>query len=113
MFFEFQDAVRAATKPAQLVFDEVIRQYMTPIHHGMEFDASGRSIVWRPWKGVKIDPEIQFGAPCIEGTRIETESIWSFSRSGTSAERLAELYEVQRSAVEAALAWEGLLDRAA
>lgn len=113
MFFELERNIRAATKPDQLVFDDVIREYMTPIHHGLEFDASGLSSLWRPMPGIVIDPEIQFGSPCIENTRIETEAIWSFHHAGTSVRRLASLYKVDTGAIDTALKWEGLLDRAA
>ena len=116
MFFELEKAIRAATRPHQLVFDDIIKEYMTPIHHGLEFDASGLTTLWKPMASVMIDPELQFGSPCIEGTRVETESLWSFHRSGESGESvdtLAEMFALTVDQVEAALAWEGTLARAA
>ncbi len=113
MFFELEQSIRAATKPDQLVFDDVIREYMTPIHHGLEFDASGLTTLWRPMPGVLIDPELQFGSPCIERTRVETESIWSFYQSGESVNTLAEDFALSVDQVEAALSWERTLARAA
>lgn len=113
IFFEFEQRIRAATPPNQLVMDDVIREYMTPVHHGLEFGASGVSLLWRPMPGILIDPGVQFGAPCIEGTRIETESVWSFRESGTSPEELAALYKVERHKIDAAIAWEAALARAA
>lgn len=113
VFFEFEQRIKVATRPAQLVMDDVIREYMTPIHHGLEFDSSGSSVLWRPMRGVLVDPELQFGAPCIEGTRIETEAVWSFHKAGTPTGQLAELYKVQTEEIAAAIAWEETLERAA
>lgn len=113
MFFQLEEAIRVATKPDQLVFDDVIREYMTPIHHGLEFDRSGRSTLWRPMANVVIDPELQFGSPCVEGTRVETEALWSFHQSGETVEVLAEDFALSIEQVRDALAWEDTLARAA
>lgn len=113
MFFQFERAIRVATKPHQLVFDDVIREYMTPIHHGLEFDESGLTTLWRPMPNIVIDPQLQFGSPCVEGTRVETEALWSFHRSGENVARLAEDFALTTEQVDAALAWEETLARAA
>lgn len=113
MFYEFEKSIRAATKPGQGVFDDIIRQFMTPIHHGIVFNESGISTLWNPEPGVVINPQIQFGSPVIAGTRIETEAIWSFRQTGTSADALARLYKIDTDSIDAALRWEEILARAA
>ena len=113
MFYEFEEIIRVATKPYQLPFDLLIREYMTPVHHGLEFDQSDLAALWRPMPGVTIDPELQFGSPCVEGTRVETESLWSFHQSGEDAESLADFFALAVEQVKAALAWEGTIARAA
>lgn len=113
VFFHFEELMRTATRPHQLAFEKVIREFMTPINHGLEFDESGMTQRWRPMPGVLIDPEIQFGSPCIEGTRVETEALWSFHQNGEDARSLADLYALEPEQIEAGLDWEGTLARAA
>lgn len=113
MYFEFEEMIRVATKPHQLVFGNVVREFMTPIHHGIEFDKSEIAMLWRPMPGVLIDPELQFGSPCVEGTRVETESLWSFRQSGEEEGGLADLFALSVEQVNQALAWEETLARAA
>jgi uncharacterized protein (DUF433 family) len=111
VFCEFGNLI-AASRAGQVAM-EFLKEYLTPIHHGLSFDRDGLSESWRPLDGILIDPEIQFGAPCIEGTRIETESIWSLYQSGESDERLAELFMIDAKQVSSALQWEELLAKAA
>ena len=113
IFYYFEELMRTATRPHQLAFEKLIREFMTPINHGLEFDESGLTQRWRPMPGVLIDPEIQFGSPCIEGTRVETEALWSFHQNGEDIGSLAELYELDVEKVKAGLDWEGVLARAA
>ncbi|MCJ7510446.1 MAG: DUF433 domain-containing protein [Dehalococcoidia bacterium] len=111
IFLEFMGLL-AVTKQGQLAM-EFLKEYLLPVHHGLEFDAAGISAIWRPMPGVLIDPDIQFGAPCIEGTRVETEAIWSFHQTGETIDRLASWYAVDRQQIEAAIEWEATLARAA
>jgi uncharacterized protein (DUF433 family) len=55
----------------QGVFADVARLYLTRI----QFDASSHASFWLPVPGVRIDPRIQAGAPCIDGTRILTSTV--------------------------------------
>ena len=95
----------------QLALD-FLKELLTPVNHGLLFD-EGIAERWRPSAGILIDPEVQFGSPCIEGTRIETESVWSFRQSGSSPDELARLYRVGEEMIGQALAWEETLSSAA
>jgi uncharacterized protein (DUF433 family) len=112
IFLRFRDTLVAASKGPQMVM-EFMEEYFTPVHHGLTFGHSDIAESWRPMTGVLIDPKVQFGAPCIEGTRIQTEAVWSLYQAGDSVESLAEMYRVEHREIEAAIAWETTLAAAA
>ncbi len=92
----------------QGTFQDVIQLHLKRI----EFDGTGRPTRWLPVDGVSIDPEIQAGAPCIDGTRIPTAVV---------AERAAVEYDediafdldLEVAAVELAVRFEELLAQGA
>ena len=102
----------AATRAGQLALP-LLEEFLEPAHHGMEFGPGDSAVLWQPESRVVIDPRIQFGEPCIKGTRIPTESIASLNDAGESSDRLTKLYGLNRTDVEAAIAWERRLERAA
>ena len=53
------------------VFQDAVRIYLAKI----EFDPADEPTAWRPADGVRIDPRIQAGAPCVDGTRIPTATV--------------------------------------
>ena len=56
-------------------FKEIVRIYLQKI----TYDDLGIARLWKPAPYVVLDPRIQAGTPCIEGTRIPTETIASMS----------------------------------
>lgn len=108
IFTRFTAHLIAITKHGQLALPNLI-EVLEPAHHGLKFDQGGIADVWIPHIGVLIDPEIQFGAPCVEGTRTETEALWSFHQAGDSAQSLARMYGLSLEQVEAALDWERIV----
>jgi len=112
IFLRVADKLIAASKAGQLAMD-FLHEYLVPVHHGLEFGQGDVAVSWNPMAGVRIDPKIQFGAPCIEGTRIQTEVIWSLHQAGDSIDQLAEMYRLERNKIEAAIAWERKLAEAA
>ena len=111
VFISTANLLIAASQGGQLGLD-FLREYMQPVNHGLDFTADGRASTWRPAEGVLVAGNIAFGAPCIEGTRIQTEIVWEMHQAGDSAPRLAALYGVSEAAIDKALAWEGTLARA-
>ncbi|MBI4337417.1 MAG: DUF433 domain-containing protein [Chloroflexi bacterium] len=67
---------------------------------------------WQPHPWVVLDPEIQFGAPCVAKTRIPTRTIWSMSRGGDRPEAIARAYRIPEEGVQRSLEWEDKLERA-
>jgi uncharacterized protein (DUF433 family) len=108
IFLRFRDSLVAASKGPQTMM-KFMDEYFTPVYHGLTFGPDDIADSWRPTAGVLIDPKVQFGAPCIEGTRIPTEAVWSLYQAGDSVETLAEMYRVQQREIEAAIAWETTL----
>ena len=53
--------------------------------------------------GVSVDPGIQFGKPCLAGTRIDVATIIDALGSGESYESVERDYQVTREQILAAL----------
>ena len=114
VFMRFEEHVLAITREGQIAFPfDTLRDFLSPVYHGLSFDKNGSAEAWSPQPGVTIDPEIQFGAPCVTGTRIETEVLWSFKQSGENPQSLARLYRLEVGQVTAALEWEQTVSLAA
>lgn len=61
-------------------------------------------------QGITCDPRIQFGAPCISGTRVTTESVYAMYLGGESVAGIADCYGIHpddvRTAVQLQTMWE-------
>ena len=91
---------------------ELLEKYPTLLH-GLSFDHSNQAKSWTPADGILLDPKIQFGEPCIAGTRIPTETIWAFFSAGDKVETIARMYYLPIEKVQAAISWERRLARPA
>ena len=63
----------------QLAFQDMIEPLLEPI----TFNDSNMASIWRPHEGVWINPAVQAGTPCVDGTRVPTHLL----------ARLLDLYE--------------------
>ena len=84
-------------------------EYLEPIGndlHGLTFNKNEEAISWEPHSDILLDPYVQFGEPCIKGTRIPTETLWALHKGGDSLKTLAYMYGMPQSRVEAAIGWE-------
>lgn len=97
---EFDDIGRGG----QGTFREVVELDLKRI----EFDGGGGPARWRPVDGVVIDPNIQAGAPCIEGTRIPT-AIVAARLAVDGPDDIAFDLDIELAAVEVAARFEELL----
>lgn len=104
VFSNFRRQLIAADSHGQYAFD-FIERYLIPVH-GLTF--GDRQIVtkWEPTRGIELDPLIQFGAPCVKGTRIPTHSITRLVEAGESEDQIAAWYELSREEIKHALEWE-------
>ena len=101
---DFEDIGRGG----QGTFQEVIRVHLKRI----QFDGAGRPTRWTPIDGVSIDPEVQAGAPCVEGTRIPTRVVAERAAAEHDDDIAFDL-DLELAAIEAAVRFEELLAQGA
>jgi uncharacterized protein (DUF433 family) len=108
VFVELENSPVAVTHHFQSAF-QFMWDYLEPVgneRHGLTFDAEEQAVAWEPHPGILLDPLVQFGEPCLRGTRIPTETLWALNQGGDSKENLAFLYDVPTAEIESALDWE-------
>ena len=100
-FGEFEAWVDVG-KGGQRSFPEVIGELLSPIEFGPDLHAS----IWRPAKGVWLNPNVQAGAPCIDGTRVPTRVIADLEAVGDHIEDIADDLRLNVAQVRDALQYE-------
>ncbi len=105
IFGEMASDLLAATRHGQLAFEGLFRGHLTRLH-GLTFDERGVADSWTPMKGVLLNPRIQFGRPCVAGTRIPTADLVGMVEAGDAVAFLAESYGIASEQVNEAVAWE-------
>jgi len=105
IFIEFEEYLLAASKFGQRAMD-FIKNWLSEVEIDMTFDESDIASSWCPYEYICLDPTIQFGAPCIDGTRIPTRSIWNKIKAGDNVEVMAALYDLSTVQVQSAIQWE-------
>ncbi|MCY4102478.1 MAG: DUF433 domain-containing protein [bacterium] len=100
----------------QLAFQAVVVPLLEPI----EFNDEGMAAIWRPRAEVWINPAVQAGEPCVNGTRVPTGLIARLLSAeddrAPSDEEIAEVsddYRLSVAQVRAALGFEHSLRPAA
>ena len=74
---------------------------------GLTFDPVRKiATMWAPHTSVLLDPRIQFGDPCIAGTRIPTNTISGLVKAGDPPSLVASMYQITRQQLDDALEWE-------
>ena len=97
---------RAASNLTAPDFGELASEYILP-EHGLTFDEkSGRATSWEIDNGIILHPLVQFGAPCIKGTRIPVSAIAGMVNAGDSAQSVAGDYGLPLEKVQAACDFE-------
>ncbi len=89
-------------KGGQGAFEPVVRDLLRPIEYG----ADRLAAIWRPRAGVWVNPAVQAGAPCVDGTRVPTRVIAALAEADEDPEDIAEDLHLTLSAVGAALEYE-------
>ena len=100
----------SADRHGQEALAAVIRDLL----HDVTYDAHTRlADCWKPRGDISLRPDIQFGQPCIVGTRLTTSTIAELVRAGDPLDFVAETYSVPVSKIRAAVAFEQELRQAA
>ena len=108
LFAQWDDQLVSASRYGQLALD-LLREHLRPFH-GLTFDTDTHmAISWEPMDGIVLEPLIQFGAPCIKGTRIPARTVGGMVKAGDSVEWVAQAFEIDLVSVQAACDWEGRL----
>jgi uncharacterized protein (DUF433 family) len=105
IFAEIASVLLSASRGGQLPFIELVKERLIN-PHGLTFDQRGIASSWTPREGILLHPRIQFGRPCIAGTRIPTSDVAGMVNSGDSVEYLARCYNVPSKSIDDALSWE-------
>lgn len=95
-----------AGQRGQMAFQDVIEPLIEPII----FDDSHMASIWRPHAGVWINPGVQAGAPCVDGTRVPTHLLASLLDPGepdeVDFEATCDDYRLTADQLRAALSYE-------
>lgn len=89
----------------QLTLREPVEVYLEQI----QFGPDGFATLWVPYERVVLDPEVQAGSPCVEGTRFETLEVFDLVEQGYTAEDIARDFELELAGVESAVRFEQYL----
>lgn len=109
IFGKLRDGILISDQ-GQLAWD-LVKEWLTPLRTGIRFSGTGRANYWEPagWKGIVLAPNIQFGQPCLKGTRIPTSALWSYVAGGDSPSYIAGAYGIEVADVDRAVAFERAL----
>lgn len=94
--------VAIAGKAVQEILYELIKSDL----RNVTYDAQQRARKWQPRDFISLRPDLQFGQPCIEGTRITTRTVAQYLGGGDTIEELAEEFEISIDQIKAALLYE-------
>ncbi len=105
VFTEWKKQLVSASTSGQAAFDFLL-QFLIPVH-GLVFDEETEvAASWEPAPNVVLEPAVQFGAPCIKGTRIPTRSVAGMVEAGDSIDYVARSYGQPIAVIEEACEWE-------
>lgn len=108
VFAELRQQLLSASSFGQLAL-EIMSDYLIPVH-GLTFDDETHvANAWEPVSGVVLEPDVQFGSPCLKGTRIPTRTIAGMVDAGDAEEWVAQAYSISSVEVRAACEWESRL----
>ena len=105
IFADIGEQLLTTTRSGQLAFLELVRENLIDVH-GLTFDDRRIASSWTPQLLILLDPKVQFGRPCIQGTRIPTADLVGMLAAGDTMEFLARSYGISDTQVAAASEWE-------
>ena len=90
---------------------EFLRKNLDQVSLG--FDDQRRANAWYPHRNVALRPTIQWGEPCVDGTRIPTRILWGMMNRGATAAEVASDYDLDERKVKDAWDWGERLQKVA
>ena len=108
LFVDWRQRLLSASRHGQLALG-LLEEYLIPVSGLVFSETTHMATSWEPLDHVLLKPTVQFGAPCIKGTRIPTRTIAGMIDAGDPAEWVAGVYKLSLAEVKAARDWESAL----
>jgi len=105
IYIKYEEYLLSVSKYGQQAMD-FIRKWLTKVEIDMTFDECDLASSWLLHRGIRIDPKIQFGESCIDGTRVPTSAILNTVKAGDPIEVVAKSFGLSLEQVQNALQWE-------
>ncbi len=102
VFTRFRGMLIAASRYGQVAM-EIISEYLVPVS-GLKFE-NHVATAWEARPLIVLDPKVQFGEPCIKGTRIPAQSVADMVKGGDPEPTVMQAYGITETEMHAALDW--------
>lgn len=111
VFANFYEGFVAASRGGQLTFNGMLDQYLTSVQDMMFVQHDGVKVAasWSPHEDIVISPRVQFGEPCIKGTRIRTRVINELIVGGDTIPYVMNSFELTEQQITHVMEWENRL----
>jgi uncharacterized protein (DUF433 family) len=108
VFAEFHEEFVAASRSGQLAFTVMLEQYLTSVHDTLFAPYDGINVAdsWMPHEDILINPRVQFGEPCIKGTRIRARVLNELLNGGDTIPYVMRSFDLTEQQITHALEWE-------
>ena len=105
IFVDWTERLINASQHGQMAL-AILKDYLIPVHGLIFNERTHVATSWEPIQGIILEPLIQFGSPCVKGTRIPARTVSGMIDAGDSLEFVAKSYGLSKEEVEAACEWE-------
>lgn len=105
IFVDWTERLISASQHGQMALG-ILKDYLIPVHGLIFSEKTHVATSWEPIQGIVLEPLIQFGSPCVKGTRIPARTVAGMIEAGDSLEFVARSYGLSDEEVEAACEWE-------
>ncbi len=98
----------AASQHGQIAIPQLLGKYLQPVGD-MTFDQQDHVLVastWSPHTDVTLNPCIQYGEPCITGTRMRTRILAEMINGGDSPSYIERAFKLTESQINHGIEWE-------
>lgn len=111
VFAEFPAGFITASRHGQIAFVELFEEYLQSVEDMSFIPHDGVNVAetWTPHDDVLMNPKIQFGDPCIKGTRLPTQILWRMYNGGDNIPYLSRAFLISEQQINNALEWENRL----
>lgn len=103
-----QNIFLAASRHGQIAVPQLLGEYLQPVGD-MTFARQEHLLVadtWTPHPDITLNPLIQYGEPCITGTRMRTRILAQMINSGDSPSYIEKAFELTSTQIDHGLEWE-------